>query len=298
VALRLQVTALDDPQARVFAYEFDDDRAEITLGRRGGVDVLLPHPRVALVQARVERRGRDYFLVALDEEGGLRLNGADAPVGQRVPLRDGDRLSVAEFALLVGLTGKRAEWPAESSGSLARHMARDLLERLGPGGSQPHLTVADGPAAGVVLTLGEVGRTYMLGRASGEDVRLDDVDLFREHAALVRDEEGVIVRDLGASPQLQVNGQRVDGARRLVDGDVISFGATTLRYFDPADRYLKELEEPPPAEEPQPGAASRSGVRPAPPVARPRMPVERLLLLIAGCAALVAGVLVAWVLLW
>ena len=45
----------DSGSRRVFRYEFDADRAQILLGRRGGVDVLLPDARVSLVHARIER---------------------------------------------------------------------------------------------------------------------------------------------------------------------------------------------------------------------------------------------------
>ena len=50
----------DSGSRRVFRYEFDADRAQILLGRRGGVDVLLPDARVSLVHARIERRKGAY----------------------------------------------------------------------------------------------------------------------------------------------------------------------------------------------------------------------------------------------
>jgi pSer/pThr/pTyr-binding forkhead associated (FHA) protein len=121
-------------------------------------------------------------------------------------------------------------------------MVRDLLERLGPGESQPSLKVLDGPQTGVVLTLADVGRTYMLGRAAGNDLRLDDVDMWREHAALVRDELGVTVRVVGGHA-VSVNGERVTGARQLHDGDQLKLGATSMGYHDPAEVYLRKLEE-------------------------------------------------------
>jgi pSer/pThr/pTyr-binding forkhead associated (FHA) protein len=299
MALRLQVTALDDPQARVFRYEFDAELAHITLGRRGGVDVLLPHPKVSLVHARIERRGQDYFIVDEGSQAGTRLNGSAVSGGERVPLRDGDRIGIGEFSLIVGLADRKGEWPAESSGSLARHMARDLLERLGPGGSQPSLTVLDGPQTGVVLTLDEVGRTFMLGRAGRGDLRLDDVDLWREHAALVRDDDGVTIRDLGAAPALAVNGERVAGARRLADGDTVTLGESTLRFSDPAEHYLEQLDDADAAELPGTDSAGlRTGKSASLPEAAERGRPEVLLAIVGGTVALLGAGALVYVFLW
>ena len=287
--LRLQVSALEDPLARTFQHEFDADRRQILLGRRGGVDVLLPHPRVSLVHARIERHGAEYVLSDEGSTHGTRLNGAAVPSGQRRTLRDGDRITVGEFQLLVSIADKRPEWRADSSGSLARHMARELLERLGPGDAQPRLLVLDGPQSGVVLPLAEVGRTWVLGRAGRGDLRLDDVDLWRERAALVRDAEGVTVRELDPA-QLRVNGEPLAGARLLHDGDTLSFGTTALRFIDPAEVYLRKLESASTADEPL-SAGTKSAARPG---SRP----ELLFALFGGVAALLAAIALVYVLAW
>jgi pSer/pThr/pTyr-binding forkhead associated (FHA) protein len=238
----LEVTALGDPQARTFRYDFDADRAQILLGRRGGVDVLLPDARVSLVHARIERRKGEYFLVDDGSTNGTRLNGAVVATGVRQPLREGDRVTIGDYGLQVAMSPSSDGLRPESSLSMARSMVRDLLERLGPGESQPSLRVLDGPQEGVMLTLPDVARTYILGRAAGNDLRLDDVDMWREHAALVRDDLGVTARSVG-SHALIVGGERVEGARLLHDGDVITLGATSMRYHDPAEVYLRKLDE-------------------------------------------------------
>lgn len=285
VPLRLEVSSLGvTGSQRVFRYEFDADRAQILLGRRGGVDVLLPDARVSLVHARIERRKGEYFLVDDGSTNGTRLNGTPVPTGVRQRLREGDRIAIGEFALQVSLTGSGEVRP-ESSLSMARGMVRDLLERLGPGESQPSLRVLDGPQTGVVLTLADLGRTYILGRAAGNDLRLDDVDMWREHAALVRDELGVTARCVGAHP-LAVNGEPVTGARQLLDGDVVALGATSMRYHDPAEVYLRKLEE----EQPSDPQVSR-------PIAVARRP-ELALIAVGVLAALVAVGGILYVLLW
>jgi pSer/pThr/pTyr-binding forkhead associated (FHA) protein len=168
-------------------------------------------------------------------------------------------------------------------------MVRDLLERLGPGESQPTLRVLDGPQTGVVLTLADVGRTYILGRAAGDDVRLDDVDMWREHAALERDELGVTVRSVGPHT-IAVNGERVTSARPLHDGDSVALGGTTMRYHDPAEVYLRKLEEAEPAE--------ASGARSAPILDSDARRPELALLAVGVVAAFLAVGGILYVLLW
>jgi pSer/pThr/pTyr-binding forkhead associated (FHA) protein len=291
VPLRLEVSALSDSGSRrVFRYEFDADRAQILLGRRGGVDVLLPDARVSLVHARIERKKGAYYLVDDGSTNGTRLNGTAVAVGLRQPLREGDRITIGDYALQVSILSSHTGTEArpESSLSMARGMVRDLLERLGPGESQPSLSVLDGPQTGVMLTIGDAGRTYILGRAAGNDLRLDDVDMWREHAALERNELGVTIRSAGTHA-VDVNGERVAAARLLHDGDTVTLGATSMRYHDPAEVYLRKLEASEP-HEPDPAAMSR-------PIAVSRPPEMALIVLgvIAAIAAL-GGIL--YVLLW
>lgn len=288
VPLRLEVSAVGDSGSRrVFRYEFDDDRAQILLGRRGGVDVLLPDGRVSLVHARIERRKGSYFLVDDGSTNGTRLNGAPLAVGVRNPLHEGDRITIGHYALLIAIPRSAIDSARpESSLSMARGMVRDLLERLGPGESQPSLRVLDGPQTGVVLTLGDLGRTYILGRAAGNDLRLDDVDMWREHAALERNELGVSVRSVGAHA-VAVNGEAVVVACQLHDGDTVTLGATSMRYHDPAEVYLRKLEEEQPSDPP---AASQ-------PIVVARRP-EMALIVLGGIAALVALGGILYVLLW
>ena len=303
----LDVTALDDPQGRAFRYEFDADRRQILLGRRGGVDVLLPHPRVSLVHARIERRSGGWVLTDEGSTNGTRLNGLQLDVGQPRPLKDGDRIAIADFQVQVALREKALDWQAESSSSLARRMASEVLERLGPGDAHPRLEVLDGPQAGVRLSI-EAQRTYVLGRAAQGDLRLDDVDMWRERAALERTDEGITIRELAPSAQLEVEGERVAGARRLSDGEVVRFGGSRLVYRDPAEVYLKRLEAAP--DEPEPGASTRARTRSSPawPTARRaidrafgapylrRGPSELVLAVVGAVIALAAAIALVWVL--
>ena len=74
------------------------------------------------------------------------------------------------------------------------------------------------PGSGVVL----------IGRDAEADLRLRDDSVSRRHARLVLNGGDVRIVDLGSHNGTLVNGQRVDGARPLVSGDVVTLGTVAL----------------------------------------------------------------------
>jgi pSer/pThr/pTyr-binding forkhead associated (FHA) protein len=238
--LRLQISARDDPRSGIYRHSFDPDRTQILIGRRIGVDVLLPDPRVSLVHARVERRVGEYVISDERSTNGTFVNGVRLAPAEPRALREGDRLIIGRYELVVGLIAT-GEWSAEASSSLARRMVQEVLEKLGAGESQPALHVLDGPQTGAALRLDAVERSYVLGRAAQGDLRLGDVDPGLERVTLVRTVESVRLRPQKGGPSLRVNGEAVTSERVLKDGDQIDFAGTTLKFVDPAEVYLRRL---------------------------------------------------------
>ena len=68
-----------------------------------------------------------------------------------------------------------------------------------------------------------VGRT-------GTDIELADTSVSRLHAVFERVSTGWIVHDLGSTYGTTLNGVRATGARVVHDGDVLTFGATSLTF--------------------------------------------------------------------
>jgi pSer/pThr/pTyr-binding forkhead associated (FHA) protein len=279
VPIRLQVGERDDPTRPTYRYEFDGDRSSLTLGRRGGVDVLLPHPRVSLVHARLERSGTSYVVVDEGSRHGTLLNGVRLRSGARASLKAGDKIGIAEYVIEVGVYLTELDGPGDNSRLIARRMVRDVLERLGPREAQPRLEADD-----VVLLLPDLGRTYILGHAPDGGLALDAIDMWREHVALERDELGVTVRPLGAGAAARVDGTRVEAPVLLRDGSQLTLGDRTLRFVDPAEAYLRKLEAAP---EPLPSAIMKA-------------PPRRDWLFVAvGAIAIVLGLAgLVWVLRW
>src|SRR2546421_5997851 len=130
--------------------------------------------------------------------------------------------------------------PMESP--LAPHAASpaELQERLrAEREGDPFLVFRDDSGLQRIEVLdGRAGRVTV-GRSAGNDIALSwDSEVSRLHAELERLGDQWVVSDEGLSRNGSfVNGERVDGRRRLRDGDVLRIGRTTLafRVPDPAD---------------------------------------------------------------
>jgi pSer/pThr/pTyr-binding forkhead associated (FHA) protein len=69
------------------------------------------------------------------------------------------------------------------------------------------------------------------GRAEGVDISLPaDGYASSHHARFVRGDDADAVEDLRSTNGTYVNGDRVDGARALLPGDVVTIGQTQLTY--------------------------------------------------------------------
>jgi pSer/pThr/pTyr-binding forkhead associated (FHA) protein len=219
------------------------DRDAVSLGRAATADVRLPDTAVSLLHARLERAGADWFAIDGGSTNGTRLNGAPLQAGQRRLLRSGDTLEVPGFMLGVSVVETGPCSVPEATHEVARRMVREVLQALGGGGdAAPSLRVTGGGQAGQRLLLADLGRAYVIGRGTGCDLRLDDRDASREHATVRRDYAGVTLVDMGAKNGVSVGGRRLAGPHQLADGDEILVGATSIRFDDPAEAYLRELE--------------------------------------------------------
>lgn len=99
----------------------------------------------------------------------------------------------------------------------------------------PYLVYADSRDRQCVLSLLDTWERVTIGRGMGADVALTwDPDVSRVHAELARLADDWTVIDDGLSRNgTFVNDKRVQGRRRLFDGDVLRCGATELHFHSP-----------------------------------------------------------------
>ncbi len=115
-------------------------------------------------------------------------------------------------------------------GSPAELKARIEVERRGA----PFLAYRDAFGAQHILELGAASRVTV-GRQVGNDLALSwDAEVSRVHAAFERVAGAWTLVDDGVSRNgTYVSGVRVQGRRRLQDGDVVRFGRTSLAFREP-----------------------------------------------------------------
>ena len=119
--------------------------------------------------------------------------------------------------------------PAQESFVLAPEQARALAGE--PRQAPALLRVVESPSLerGTVFEPGPVSLTF--GRAGDNTAVLDGDDYASTHHARVEaTRDGVWLVDLGSTNGTWVNGEQLDGRRRLRDGDVVRIGQTELRY--------------------------------------------------------------------
>ena len=75
------------------------------------------------------------------------------------------------------------------------------------------------------------GDRMSIGRTPDAGVFLDDVTVSRNHALLVRRQDGIYIDDLGSLNGSYVNRRRIE-SHRLIDGDEIQIGKYKLSYLE------------------------------------------------------------------
>jgi pSer/pThr/pTyr-binding forkhead associated (FHA) protein len=91
----------------------------------------------------------------------------------------------------------------------------------------PALIANDGPIAGTRFEI--VGADVYVGR-EGQDITADDPEMSRRHACLRTSGGTVTIEDLGSLNGTYVNGERIDVAAVLSDGDVVRLGKTSFSF--------------------------------------------------------------------
>jgi pSer/pThr/pTyr-binding forkhead associated (FHA) protein len=274
------------------------DAGVVRLGRRADLELPLPFPALSAVHAQVRREGGGWTVEDAGSTNGTWLGDERLPAGERRALAPGTELRLGNVRLRFEGDGTPAG-AVEGTGTIARRLVDDLFGAST--GAAPSLRIVRGAPPGQ-LTLADPGRVYVVGRSEGCALPLSVEEVSREHAALERNAAGVLLRDLGSKNGVSVGGARVAGERRLADGDQVQIGPVTLAFDDPAERYLRQLDdaapdveivEAPPAWPPEEApAAPAPDDSPPPPRGTSRLAlvvgVSVLLLLAAVVAAVVA----------
>jgi len=111
------------------------------------------------------------------------------------------------------------------------------------------------------------GGEVSIGRAAGSSLVLRERNVSRRHARFLRQNGAVFVEDLGSSNGTRVNGERIEGRRRIRPGDLVQIGDWDLALEGPPAELAEDLPE---AEAPPPAAAAQAGAKAASSAPSPR----------------------------
>lgn len=90
------------------------------------------------------------------------------------------------------------------------------------------LHVIKGPRVGEIFTVERDGA--VLGRGEDVDVRIQDPSLSRAHVRFTRAAGTLSITDLDSRNGTLVEGERLEGTRRLKSGDLLTMGAVLVRF--------------------------------------------------------------------
>jgi Protein of unknown function (DUF3662)/FHA domain len=147
-----------------------------------------------------------------------------------VEFRTDDRLRLGEFGIQARMVrpGQDPERERPSQGDEGHTMVYTASERLSGQLAEPD------PRRGSARLLVE-GRTEIvgsggavLGRSRDSDVVLEDANVSRRHAEVRPSGGSWIVRDLGSTNGVKVNGRQIEGAQSLKPGDEIELGTCRI----------------------------------------------------------------------
>jgi pSer/pThr/pTyr-binding forkhead associated (FHA) protein len=98
------------------------------------------------------------------------------------------------------------------------------------GNGSSRLVVRRGPQPNQAYELNK--DIVALGRDITNDIVINDPEVSRHHCRLTRTPSGYTLEDLGSTNGSFVNGQRLTGARQLVNGDMIGLGETVTLVYE------------------------------------------------------------------
>ncbi len=149
----------------------------------------------------------------------------------QISFRTDDRLRLGEFGIQARLVKPpKHESEAPSQGDEGHTMVYTASDRLAEPLREPD------PRRGSAKLRYE-GRTAVLGQRGGVigrsrdcDVVLEDHNVSRRHAEVRPSGGSWIVRDLGSTNGVKVNGRRIEGAQSLKRGDTIELGTSRVTF--------------------------------------------------------------------
>jgi pSer/pThr/pTyr-binding forkhead associated (FHA) protein len=195
------------------------------IGSGDGVHIALPGESSSGAQAEIERpAGGPVTIRRANPSAQVRVNGVLLGA-EPTPLMHGDRVEIG---------GLELRYADDTVGGATQFVSVGELASL-PGGERGAASQPAAPSGGRLVSLVD-GKEYLvrdagllLGRDASCDVVIAQNEVSRRHAEIAPGELGYVVRDTSANGVF-VNGERVQGSRRLARSDVLRIGTEEFRF--------------------------------------------------------------------
>jgi predicted component of type VI protein secretion system len=257
--LRLELTNVRD-SGRAPARSFEFESGPITVGRSPQCRVVIEGDMISRTHLVFDELHGTWQATHQGSLTPTLLNNAPIPHGQPRRVSDGDVLTIGDYTMRATY-GRDTILPdlqpmRESSADMTIGQPNAMTQVASSAqatfvGSAPTMmhggAAAPGPAGRVVpslfvlgaeggkLELREVERPYVIGRAAGCDLMVQNSSVSRRHAIVRFDGNRIYVRDGGARNPLRINGRPIFGESPLSHGDVLGVGPVDLRVATEAD---------------------------------------------------------------
>jgi len=260
--LRLELTNLRDA-GRAVPRSFEFESGPITVGRSPQCRVLIEGDMISRTHLVLDLLHGTWHATHQGSLTPTLLNNTPIPHGQPRRVNDGDVLTIGDYTMRAAY-GHDTVLPdlqpmRESSADMTIGQGNAMTQVASPQktfmGSSPPMShgagagtaAAPGPAGRVVpslfvlgaeggkLELREIERPYVIGRAAGCDLMVQNSSVSRRHAIVRFDGNRIYVRDAGARNPLRINGRPIFGESPLSHGDVLGVGPVELRVATEAD---------------------------------------------------------------
>lgn len=234
--------------------QFPLDAGATRIGSGDGVQIALPGDAALGAQAEIERAADGAVTIRRSgPTAQLRVNGVLLGA-EPTPLMHGDRVEIGgiEMRYVDDTKAGATQFVSVSEMAALAGTPRGALARATAASGGRLVSLVDGKEYQVPDT------GLLLGRDASCDVVVAQNEVSRRHAEIAPGELGYVVRDTSANGVF-VNGERVQGSRRLSRSDVLRVGTEEFRFHADAA----------PAAPATPAPVVSAPVAPAPPVAAP-----------------------------
>lgn len=239
----LKVTITTPQTSLVHLIEFN--ATQVRVGRNADCDLRLPYSVVSGHHLTILRGAQDGYQVR--DEGstnGTILNGQRLAPGQAAALLDGSQLRIGEVAMEFSLSDQPGIQAPIAQTSTLMHLM--LMGSLGEDSSDfAYVEVIRGPSKGQKASMGLGVDSLVIADTPDATLRVAKMKIALQ---IERDGDSFSLRALPSQHGFDdmpptVNGQPLQGVRRLTSEDEIRVGASQFRFIDPLAALIAEFDE-------------------------------------------------------